>query len=166
MSKQTVVLRVPIDDDWDAGCGLQVFTDFGEGQIDTDRPLCARPIEVFPGAVASRGFGVGGFCVGRYGDDKPGRPHNDTFGMQIWGVTPFCNGSPFVEIPVSVPAGFGAWKFAVQSVDRNGNPQSGELKEISAVVSGTEPAPLRSFSFAGHDSETDRVTFDFVKGVE
>ena len=74
------------------------------------------------------------------------------------GTTP-----PFVEIPVEIPAAFGKWKFAVRAVNGEGTVQGEALEEIEAVVSAEEPAPLRSLSLAGYDSETDQVTFNFEK---
>ena len=49
---------------------------------------------------------------------------------------------------------------------RLGNVQSGAVQVIQAVVSGLEPAPLKTFTLNSHDDETGQVTFDFTKHVE
>ena len=166
MALQRVTLRVPIPGGWDAGGRVQVYTDSGSGTVDTSKPLLARAVEVFPGAVASRGFGITAFGSAQFGDNKPSRPHVAVFGRELFGKTPFCNPEPFVLVGVDVPAAFGKWKFAVEAVDRFGNTQSGGVQEIEAMVSGTEPPPLKSFAVNGYDDPTDRLTFDFVTNAE
>ncbi len=166
MSLQAITLRVPIGDDWDGGHRVQVYTDRGSGTVDTSRPLLARPAEIFPGQLASKGYGMHPWGRGRFGDNKPSRPRTGVYGRQIYGVSPYGNPEPFMEVTVEVPAAFGAWKFGVEVVDRFGTVQSGGLQEIVAVVSGTDPAPVSAFAVAGYDSQTDQVTFGFEKNTE
>lgn len=166
MAKQSVTLRVPIASGWDGRTRLQVYTNFGSGAVDTSKPLLPRPMEVFPGQPVSRGFGARRFGLGRFGDGKPGRGGTAVFGRQRFGKTPFGNPTPFVEVTVDVAAAFGAWKFGVKAVDRFGNVQAGGAEEVTRVVSGTDPPPLKSFAVNGYDSQVDQVTFDFVKETE
>ena len=161
MSSQTAILRVPIDDGWDAGTRLQVYADFGSGTVDTDTPLLARPFEVFPGQHALRGHGEQPYGRGRVGDGKAARPVTGV-GRAIYGRTPYGSAPPFVEVPVNVPAAFGQWKFAVKAVDGAGNAQSAGLNEIEAVVSGTEPPPVKSFALHSIHLITGQATFDFT----
>ncbi len=163
--KQTVTLRVPIDDAWDGGDRIQVYTDFGSGTVDTTRPLTARGFDVFPGQISSRGIGKHPAGAGQAGSMKASRPH-DGIGSAITGVTPTGTAPPFMSIEVDVEAGFGQWKFAVEAVDRDGTVQAGAKAELQAMVSGTEPSPLKSFDFNNHNGGTDQVTFDFSVNTE
>lgn len=165
MSKQAVTLRVPIHEDWDAGDRLQIYTNFGSGEVDTDKPLLRRPVEIFPGQQRSRGLGRQPVGIGRVGDFKAARPRRG-LGTTRAGVTPVGTTPAVIEVTVDLPAAFGKWKFAAKAIDRHGNVQSGDLEVIEAVVSGTEPPPLEAFSYNGYDSETDQVSFDFSKGAE
>jgi len=162
VNSQTITLRVAVDEDWDAGDGVQVYSDFGGGEVDTDRPLLAAPFDLFPGQQRARGVGVQPVGLGRVGDGKARRPRTG-IGQAIVGVTPVGTATPFVEIPVEIPAGFGTWKFAVQAVNSEGVVQGEALAEIAAVVSATEPPPLRSFGLSSYDSETDQVVFNFTE---
>lgn len=166
MSKQTIILRTVIDEDWDAGTRLQVYTDRGTGTIDTSKPLLARPLEVFPGSVAANGFGTEPFGANRFGDQGPARPGTAVLDRQVFGQTPFGGGEEIIDVPVEVPAAFGKWKFVVQAIDRHGNAQSGALTEIEGVVSGTDPAPLSEFALFGYDAGTDQATFSFTRNTE
>lgn len=165
MSRQTVVLRVPIDDAWDAGDRIQLYTDRGTGTVDTTDPLLVRPQEIFPGEIAARGYGVHPYGVGRAGDFKASRP---SCGIEtgVYGVTPYGTAPPFVEIEVDLPAAHGAWKFAIEVIDRDGTVQAGALSEIQMVVSGTEPSPLSAFAFNNYNAGSDQVTFDFTANTE
>lgn len=163
--KQTVMLRVPIDDDWDAGVRLQVYTDFGTGTIDTDSPLLQRGLDLFPGKHRARGVGTQPVGVGRLGDHKAARPRAG-IRHAIVGQTAVGTSPPFVVIPVQVPAAFGAWKFGVEAVDANGNVQGGGLAEVTAMVSGTEPPPLKSLSLVGYDATKDQLTLSFTREAE
>ena len=165
MSKETIRLRVPISDTWDAGDRLQVFSDFGGGEIDTDRPLLARPVEVFAGQWPAKGLGRQPLGVGRLGDGRASRARTG-LGKTILGVTPCGTTPPYLEVVVEVPAAFGNWKFAAAAVDRFGTVQAGSLQEVEAVVSATDPAPLQRIDLADYDGETDVVTFDLALNAE
>ena len=165
MSKQTVTLRVPVDDDWDAEDRVQVYTDFGSGMIDMTRPLLSRQRDVFPGQHHARGFGEQPFGVGRFSDFKAERPVSG-FEQTPFGVAPFGTPGPFVELTVDVDAAHGKWKFAVKAVDRDGTVQGGALQETSVVVSGTDPPPLARFAFNGYDGVNDQAIFDIEPGTD
>ena len=160
-----ITLRVPIADTWDAGDRLQVYTNFGSGAIDTDRPLLSRPAEIFPGKWPAKGYGRQPYGRGRHGDHRAGRRRGGleptTYCRTAYGRTPAT-----MTVKVEVPADFGMYKFAATVVDRFGTVQEGSLQEIETIVSGAEPAPLKSFARAGYDGQTDIVTFDFERNVE
>lgn len=160
-----VTLQIPIEDTWRAGTRIQVYTDWGSGEIDTDRPLLARPVEVFPGQAAQRGVGDDAAdLVGTAGG--PRQPATNTLASEICGVTPLCEGTAFVEVTVYVPQVYGLWLFGAQAVDEAGNPQDGALTELTELVYGTDPAPLQSFAYDSYDGETDQVTFAFQLNTE
>lgn len=160
--RQPITLRVPIEDDWDAGIQLQAYTDRGGGEIDTDRPLLGKAKQVFPGRQRMGGFGRHIHGYARHGDLRAGRPRNGGWGDHRWGQIAHGSSQPYARVTVNVPAAYGLWKFAVQAVDAEGNAQAGALIELERVVSGTEPEPLRRFVLSSYDSENDRFTF----GVE
>ena len=161
-----VTLRVEIDDAWDAGMCLQVYTDRGSGTIDTDAPLLAEPMEVFPNALPSAGFGAFPFGAGEFGSNRPGRPQNGGFGDQPFASVGFGTSSPYVLVTVNVPAAFGAWKFAVESLDAEGNAQGAALVELQRIVSGTEPVQLQSFGVSSYDSQNDVLTLTLSRNTE
>ncbi len=165
MSKQTVLLTVPISGAWDAGDRIEVFTDFGDGSLDMAAPLLVRGLDLFPGRQAARPVGRRAVGRSRVGDGHASRPKPGV-GHSVVGVTPVGRTPTYVPVAVDVPAAFGKWKFGVRVVDADGNVQGGGLQEIELVVSGTEPAPLTSFAFASYDSESDQVTFDIVRSAE
>jgi hypothetical protein len=163
--KQTVTLRVPIDDDRDGGDRMQVYTDLGTGTVDTAKPLLSRGAEVFPGYPP--GEGLGDDPIGEYaiGDSRP--PLRRTgIGEEELGNDPIGEGTAEREIDVNVPAGFGRLKFAVEVADAYGNVQAGAAQEVTVLVSGTEPSPLRSFTFGSYDAPSDQVTFSFARNAE
>lgn len=162
--RQSVTLRIPVQEGWDGGDRLQVFCDFGTGTLDTTRPLLPEPIEVFPLRAAAMGVGLQSVGATRADLRAPRRP--GTIGQGVVGVTPVGEAPDSVEVTVDLPAAFGAWKFAARAIDRLGNVQSGGLTPITKVVSATEPAPLKSFAFASYDGVTDRVTFAFERNAE
>lgn len=165
MSKQTVLLRVEIEDTWDAGDRLQVYTDQGSGTIDLNKPLLKRPLEIFPGQQAGQPYGRQPYAVGRHGDNLASRPPNGIAGT-IYGTTPHGGALVAIEVAVEVAPAFGKWKFAAQVMDGHGNVQTAALQELSAMVSGTDPAPPAEFALVSYDAPSDRVTFSFSKDAE
>ena len=163
--KQAITLRVPIHADWDAGDRVQVFTDFGTGTVDLTKPLLARPVDVFPGRHRARGLGFQPVGRGRVKGGRASRPHRGIRTTRV-GRTPVGNAEPFVALTVNVPAAFGQWKFAVRVVDAFQNVQAGGAQEISAIVSGTDPSPLRRLEYAGYDNVNDQVTFTLTRNTE
>ena len=157
--KQPITLQVPIEDDWDAGTRLQVYSNGGSGAIDTAAPLLPRAKDVFPKALSAAGYGNQVYGVGEYGRNLPDRRANGGYGDQQFGQIDYGDSQPYVEVTCYLPATFGVWKFAVEAIDAEGNVQAGGLEEIERVVSGTEPSPMTDFSLSSYDSETDTFTF-------
>ena len=165
MSQQTITVRVPVNDAWDASDRLQVYTDFGSGTIDLTKPLLSRQSGLFTGQHPARGVGRQPVGRGRVGSGKASRARGGVGRTRV-GRTPVGRTPPFVDLIVDVPAEFGTWKFAVGAVDRDGTVQSGGLQETSLVVSGTDPPPLASFAFDSYDGGNDQVTFDIEQGTD
>lgn len=165
MAKQSITIRFPYDNGWDAGDRVQVFCDFGSGTIDVSKPLLSRAVELFPGKTRARGFGQQPLGVGRFGDGKAARPPG-ALGRTIFGVTPFGTAPPLFGVVVDAPPVHGAWKFAARAVDRFGNVQAASLAEKSVYLSATDPTPIGRFALASYDAGTDVVTFDLVMGTE
>lgn len=163
--KQAITLRVPIHEDWDAGDRVQVFTDFGTGTVNLTKPLLPRPVSVFPGKHRARGLGSQPVGSGRVKDGRASRPHRGIRTTRV-GRTPVGNAEPFVALTVNVPAAFGQWKFAVRVVDAFQNVQAGGEQEIEAIVSGTDPMPLRRLDFDSYDGGSDQVTFNLTRNTE
>lgn len=165
MSKQAVTLRVDVDDAWDAGDRLQVYTDRGSGAIDLTRPLLSRPCDLFPGQHPAKTFGEQPFGTGRFGDFKASRTPTG-FEQTPFGIAPFGLPAPSIELTVEVEAAHGAWKFAVGAIGDDGTAQAGALQETTVVVSGTDPPPLDTFTFNSFDEPNDQVIFDFAQGSD
>jgi len=161
--KQSVTLRIPVPDGWDGRDRLQVFTDWGTGTIDTTKPLLPEPIEVF--RLQREAMGVGQQVVGGARADLKAGRRPGTLGQGTVGVTPVGQDPETVDVSVELPAAFGPWKFAAQSIDRYGNVQSEALAAITKVVSATEPAGLSGLTFSSYDGGTDRVTFAFERNA-
>ncbi len=159
--RQAIRFKVPVDEGWDAGDRLQVFTDGGTGAIDLTKPLLVRGHDVFPGRDRLGGVGRRPVGVGRVGDSRAARPRGG-IGRTRVGVTPVGTAPPFVTVVVDVPAAFGAWKFAVQAIGADGVVQSAALVETTIVVSGTDPDPLDSLTINGFDQPSSVLTFDFA----
>ncbi len=161
-----VILRVAIDPDWTEGTTLQAYADWGDGSIDTTKPLLQRRHKVFPGQpIPHNGLGLDPFDLLGV---RPGPIiwNPPTFADEVLGETDFCQISPFVDVPVRVPQDYALWKFAVESYDDGGNVQQAGLSEVSAVVFGTEPMPLRSLSYRSYHAGNDQVTFTVVANTE
>jgi len=165
MAKQTVMLRVPVDEAWDAGDALQVYADSGTGTVDLAKPLLARPAALFPGQHAAKGIGRQPVGRGRTGDLKA-RRSRPGMGRARVGITKVGKSPAVLQVPVEIPAAFGNWKFAVKVVDRLGVVQTAAAAELQVVVSGTEPPPLSAFAFDSYDQGADVLTFSFIKGSE
>lgn len=165
MSKQTVTLRVLVDDAWDANDRLEVYTDNGTGTIDTTTPLLVRQGGVFPGRHPARGVGRQPVGRGRVGTGKAALSSGG-IGRTRVGKTPVGRTPLFVDLTVDVDAAHGTWKFAVGAVDRDGSVQSGGLQETSLVVSGTDPPPLNKFELNSYDGGSDQVIFDIAQGTD
>lgn len=159
-----VTLRIIVPDDADAGDGVQVYTDFGSGTIDTSRPLLAKPAPIF-GADTGRFKRFADFSMSRtFPTQRPGTLR-ETLGDLAFtkGLVEFAR---YVDVTVQVPPNYGMHLFAGQLVDAAGNEQGGLLPEIAVFVSSSEPPTVRRFAFAGYDAGTDRVTFEVAANSE
>ena len=165
MSRVAVQLRIKIADAWRAGDKVQVYTNFGSGEIDTDHPLLSEPVEILPGVEPFAGFGGGEFGGGVYGDSRAPMMHTGGFGDMPMGQGAFGGSEPYVTVTVYVDDAFGVWKFAAKSVDKAGNLQEDALEEIDALVSGEEPPALTAFTFSEHDDVNDKAKFAFAMGT-
>jgi hypothetical protein len=165
MAKQTVMLRVPVAESWDAGDAIQVYADNGTGTVDFNTPLLARPAPLFPGQHAAKGVGLQPVGRGRTGDQKARRARPG-MGRAVTGKTKVGTSPKTLAVPVEVSAAFGNWKFSAKLVDRFGVVQAAAGTEAQVIVSGTEPPPLSSFTLNGYDFAGDVATFDFVKGSD
>jgi len=160
-----VELRIPIPEGADAGDGLQVYSDFGDGTIDLARPLLARPAALFE-AIVTRTKDFGG--QGLRGTFPTGRPPtrlSEMFGRQPFGkgMTEFIR---YVDVTVHLPAAYAMHKFAGQIVDAAGNAQGGTLPEIAVFVAATEPPTLSRFELESYDAVNDQAVFAFERNTE
>ena len=165
--RPAIKIRVPYPAGADAGDRIQVFSDFGSGTIDLDRPLLAQPKAVFRGArkrFAGHGTEVYGESLhgtGRQAPD-PGLGH----GSEIYGVTPYGTVPETMEIAVTVPPSYGAYKFSARLLDAMGNPQGAALPEVTVFVSSVQPPGLATFAFVSLDAGARTATFGFTKNRE
>jgi hypothetical protein len=158
----TIRLRIPIDPSWRAADRVQVYSDFGSGTVDTDRPLLNPARRLFPddprdanngGSIAQNGLCR--MALSRRPARRPqGMKKRSPLEASLAGTT------RYVFMDVVVPAGYGMWKFAAEAADGAGNPQGG-LNEFQQFVSGEDPPPLSSFAFDSYDDVNDVVSFSF-----
>lgn len=159
MSDVPVTLQLMVDPTWQVGYRVQVYSDFGGGEIDTDRPLLQRPFGLFPTDVKPAGWGVDPFGEVPFAGGTPGAVDGG-WGREAFAEATFAESEDLIEVTVYVPDACGLHKFGVQVLDAEGNPQ-GELIDTEAVVSGREPAKPASFAFSSYDKPSDTVTFAF-----
>jgi hypothetical protein len=163
MAKQLLTLQVPIDDSYDAGDTLQVFTDFGSGTVDTSKPLLAKTLAMFPTKHPAAGVGRTPVGVGRLGDMRPARPVRG-IGAARTGRTPLGTAPVYLAVNVEVPAAFGKWKFAARITDRFGVVQGGALQTFESMVSGIEPPALEALTFQSVSG--GQAIFGFTRGSD
>jgi hypothetical protein len=163
LRKIRVTLTVEIDEAWRASDRLQVYTDFGDGSIDTTKPLLSRSLETFPDdirqTVHHEGYGDEPYGDVPYGGAEAVSSGPHGYGDDPYGDVEYGGALRHVEVDVLVPQAHGTWKFAVKAIDGAGNAQ-GALQEFTLFVSGTDPEPVASFAFDSYDSGDDVVTFD------
>jgi hypothetical protein len=164
MAKMPVNLRVPIQSGWRWGTTLQIFTDQGDGSIDTGAPLLAVRALAFPNVTLSKGYGYGRYGHRPYGRLPPLAPHKRGYGRHPYGHSPngYGYGAAYVEVPVYVDQGFGPYKFAAKAYDEGGNAQAGALVEFTEFVSGEDPEPLSAFAYSAYDGPSDRITCEYT----
>lgn len=165
LRKLALDLLVEIDPSWRPLDRLQVFTDFGTGTIDTDRPLIFRPRRIFPADSHDRvrrlGYGEEPYGLQPYGAEGAVVDRVHGYGWDPYGEVEYGGTTKHVVVPVEIPQAYGTWKFAAQTIDGAGNEQ-GALTEFSRFVSGENPPPLASFVYTSYDSGSDKLTFTFT----
>jgi len=161
VNRVPVKVRVRIADGWRVGDKLQIYTDWGSGTIDTDRPLLPQAMEIFPGQIKPEGMGTGAMGRGSI-SGKPSPPYHGGLGHTPLGVGPLGGSEPYAIVTVYVPDACATWKFAAEAVDEAGNPQGDALEEMEALVSGEEPPPLLAFAFSAYDDVNDKAKFSFT----
>ena len=164
--KTPVTIRVPIDESWDAGTRIQVFTDAGTGTVDENNPLLARARDVFPAGRRSEGYGLQPYGLGGYGLNTPDPKRSGGFGEPVYEEGPYGDSQARVELTVKIPPAFGKWIFAVKTVDAQGNVQTDPALQISRIVSATEPPTVTDLAFVSYDAVNDRVTLSFTRNTE
>ena len=159
-----VDLWIKVEDDWRAADTIQVYTDFGSGTIDEDKPLLAVRAAIFPedfrDRVWSGGYGDNPSGEVPYGEAGATASYDEGYGADPYGDVPYGETERKIKIPVAVESAYGTWKFAARVYDGAGNPQ-GALVEFSQFMSGENPPPLASFAYSSYDSGTDIVSFSF-----
>jgi len=165
--KHPVVLRIPYPSDADGGDAVQVYSDFGSGTIDTTRPLLPVPVPLFPGRT-TRFSGLRSVRLGRTGFAPFTPPPLRAADMAsvIHGVTPYPPTTPYREVVVMIPPGFGDYQFQARLTDENGNEQAANFPAITAIVSATTPPTMRRIELGGYDPVGDAVTIDYLKNTE
>jgi hypothetical protein len=149
MSTIGVNVRVAVDDDWEWGTTLQLFTDQGDGSVDYDSPLLAQRFEVSGDTPEHRGYGMEPYGMGPYGGGvRSAEPGG--YGMGPYGAEPggYGGNNRFVTVPVRVNQGAGVYQFGVVAYDAGGNAQGGAADEQSVFVVGTQPRPVRNFAYS------------------
>jgi hypothetical protein len=152
-------LRVPCDDTWKANDRVQVYTDYGTGELDMDAPLLSRPLAMFPGVHFPGGYGRNAYGSTPYGNRRPAWQNKGGYGRTKYGSVPYGQGEPYINVSVDIEDAHGDWTFGVEVVDGAGNPQSGAVAETTYHVSGEDPAPAGTFAFSSYDSESDQCEF-------
>ncbi|MCO6436550.1 MAG: hypothetical protein J5J06_05635 [Phycisphaerae bacterium] len=152
MSRVNVILRVPVARTWDAGTRLQVYEDRGTGTVDYTRPLLGRPVEVFPGRPANTPPLQRIAGDGRLGRRQDGSGSRDGLAGKA-GTT-----ESYVDVAVSIRAGYGLRTFGVVATSPAGVPQSAPV-ELEHFVSATDPRPVKRFALETFDAGSRRVRF-------
>lgn len=162
MNQITVTLKIPVVAGWRALDGVQVFTDYGTGTIDTDRPLLATPRRLFPKEKRDRvkhgGHGSAAYGASPAGEVTAVPQRRSGHASDPHASVAYGAGKDYAELMVMVPQDYGAWKFAARVEDGAGN-QQGSLVELTHFISGEEPLIPGTFAYSSYDSGTDVVTF-------
>jgi hypothetical protein len=164
MAKMSVTVRIPVVAAWGAMETVQVYTDLGDGSIDTTAPLLPVRADLFPDTYEVLGYGEEPYGETAYGGEEPTYANNGGYGDQPYGeeADGYGYGTPYIDVVVMVDQGFGTWKFAAEAYNAAGMAQTDPLDEFTQFVSGEQPTPLSSFTLDSYDSGTDRFTFVFA----
>lgn len=162
MPGDTYKVLLTIADDVDAGDTVDVAWNAYSGAIDYDNPLNKSRVDLFPGAVRQRGYGVHPYGVGCL-DGRAAR--SGTYGEQIYGVDPYGVPPIRVEILAPLPRGFGIAEFGVRIYGPTGN-TVGDDFEFTAAVGTESPLPVTSFERDSYDDSNDAITWTFEIATE
>lgn len=140
---QLIDVRVEVDPDWTFGTRLQIYADFGDGSVDATRALLPKTFDPYVGKQDPGGYGTvpyGSVPYGHVVDHFKG----DGYGEYGYGDQPYGEAVASITVPVRIPDAYGTWIFSPEAIDAAGNVQTDALDEFTIVVSGRNPAPLRS----------------------
>lgn len=148
-----VNIRVPIQASWKPGDTLQLYTDEGDGSVDTSQALLSSPVPVFPNQDRALGYGAHAYGVNPYGDDT-GNDGNVSggYGDAPYGDHPYGESASYVSIWIEVENTFGAWLFTAEVTSGAGIVQTDSLVTVTVVLAGEDPDPPESLVFASLSS--------------
>ncbi len=153
MSLTLAQIRVPIHSSWKPGDTLQLYTDEGDGSIDTSKGLLANPVPVFPGQNRALGYGAFGYGTNPYGDDTGNdRRAVGGYGDAPYGDQPYGESASYVTVWLDVEDTFDTWLFTAQVTSGAGIVQTDSLVNFTVVMAGEDPEPPVSFSFTSLSS--------------
>ena len=152
---ETVHLEIPRDRALRGGDAYEVFSDGGAGVMDTVLPITDRPRPFWEGASLKRGHLRDGHLSGRHQDQVSpdghleGRhldhPHGWPAGLMTY---------------LTTPRYFGAFEFAVGTIDGRGN-RSAELSPSVMRVVNSFPRAADGLSVSGFDATARRLSASF-----
>ena len=127
-----------------------VYFDNGSGEIDYDRPLSERPIQIWPAWQDKAGFGMGGFGEGDFGYDSAAAVG---FGKGSFGLGQFgLDADTFEWMSRPLPAG--VYKFGVRICDDAGNQSvSAETGQITVIPAAKPAEEVEISSFDKENNE-------------
>jgi len=137
------------------GARFNVYFDGGTGEIDYDRPITERPVDIWACWQDKAGFGLS-----RFGESDFGRDWSAAvgFGRGVFGSGEFGAGADLIEW-VSEPLDAGVYKCAVKVYGRwGGESECAETGEVTVAPAARPAEDLRIVSF-------DKQTNELVLGV-
>ena len=149
MSLLLLEVKIPIHASWKPGDTLQLYTDEGDGSVDTTKPLLATPVPVFPNQERVLGYGAGPYGAGPYGDDT-GQPQGGAggYGDVPYGDGPYGDSVAYVSVWVEVTNVFATWLFTAEVTSGAGTVQTDSLVDVTVQLDGEDPEPPASFAFS------------------
>jgi hypothetical protein len=138
------------------GATVQVYSDWGDGEIDYDKPFNDSPVRVWPVWQDKAGFGMGGFGTSDFGWDCAAAVG---FGKGSFGNGQFGIDADTIEW-VSRPLQAGVYKFALKITDEAGNESiSGETVQVTVIPAARPAGELNVSSF---DKQTNQLLLKIV----